>query len=263
MFFFPDFKPKVMAIHGSASTASQWRHLARDLGEDVDFIAPDLPGYGGAAKDSGSRLAALKRAAGAGPAHIHLVGHSFGGAVALKLANTIPERVASVTLYDPIAAIAAHTLAPELDAIWRGFGDGDDATFMQAFLTFWAGVHVPASLDPRQWSRLVAHAPGLRRDMDEVSRGMWVIGDPAYHGPLDIICGAQSPSVSHHMARAIAEDHPQTTITTMAGLGHLAPLTNPEAVNPALCRVLESHGIDRGFGPSKKAALQPEERKLT
>ena len=92
MFFVPDFKPLIMAIHGSASTARQWQRFADDLRRAANVMAPDLPGYGRAAGDKNPRLRSLERAIAGRAVHIHLVAHSFGGAVALKLAQARPER---------------------------------------------------------------------------------------------------------------------------------------------------------------------------
>ena len=116
MFFSNALKPTIMAIHGSASSEKQWQSLAGKLHGLAHFIAPDLPGYGTAAKDATARLAALDRAVAGRTACLHLVAHSFGGAVALKFAHARPERIASLTLYDPIAARQDPGLPAELDS---------------------------------------------------------------------------------------------------------------------------------------------------
>ena len=248
MLFYPIFKPAVLAIHGSASSSKQWRSLAAKIGTSATFVAPDLPGYGNAADDTRGRLAVLRDATAGRTARIHLVAHSFGGAVALKFANANPERIASVTLYDPIAAIGdvwgRPGLAPELDAIWHGFRDGSDGALMQAFLTFWGGDAAWDNLNKEQRIRLVAHASGLRRDMSEVASGQWTIDHSTYRGPLAILRGELSPAVTLGMARAIAKTHRQTVIKRLDGLGHLAPLTHPDVVNTWLCQSLSKHGIE-------------------
>ncbi len=259
MFFYPEFKPVVLAIHGSASTAKQWRSLSAKLDPSVTFIAPDLPGYGQAAADSGTRLAALSHATAGRTARIHLIAHSFGGAVALKFANSFPMRVASVTLYDPIAATedaTGHTgLPPALAAIWDGFRNDTDSALMQAFLTFWGDKGAWSALTGAQRARLVAHASGLRRDMSEVATGQWSLDEIRYHGPLAILRGGRSPAVTRHMARAIASRHPQTILKDIDGLGHLAPLTHPDVVNQWLCQMLTAQGVDLDQPSHQQAPL--------
>lgn len=245
---YPCSKPIVLAIHGSASTAKQWRSLADGFSSTTTFIAPDLPGYGTAANDKGSRLAALEKAIARSPAPIHLVAHSFGGAVALKFSNALPKRIVSVTLYDPVTALEDTSgqpgLSPELDAVWRDIRDGSDTALMQAFLAFWDGPASWEALSETKRVRLVSHAPGLRRDFSEVSRGIWSLDQISYRGPLTILRGTRSPAVIIGMAQAIAARHRQAVIKPLGNLGHLAPLTHPDVVNRHLCQSLAVHGVE-------------------
>jgi pimeloyl-ACP methyl ester carboxylesterase len=251
MYFSNALKPNIMAIHGSASTAKQWQSLADTLHGSVHFIAPDLPGYGTAATDNGARLAALERAVAGRTACLHLVAHSFGGAVALKFANARPERIASLTLYDPIAAGQGTGLPAELEAIWTRHRDGCDAGLMETFLTFWGGDMAWAALNTMQRTRLIAQAPGLRRDMSEVAAGQWALDKISYRGPLTILRGGRSPSLTYRMAGAIAARHRQARIVELEGFGHLSPITQAQAVNRRLCQVLIEQGADLAPTPSQ------------
>src|SRR3546814_1285704 len=76
---------------------------------------PDLPGYGragfrGRVRDDSASLAGDAAAVlrtpgvptGIGAPAFHLVGHSYGGAVPLKIALSQPQRVLSLTLIEPV-----------------------------------------------------------------------------------------------------------------------------------------------------------------
>src|SRR6185295_18102134 len=87
-------KPKVIALHCSLGSGRQWTRLAEALGDGFDVIAPDLSGYG---RNIGRPLLPMTLADEAaligdqiahakGP--LHLVGHSYGGAVAFKMATS-------------------------------------------------------------------------------------------------------------------------------------------------------------------------------
>src|SRR5215204_4124268 len=86
----------VIALHCSLGSGRQWARLAEELGEDYRVIAPDLSGYGGnrarpllpmTLADEVAQLGdQIDQAAGP----IHLIGHSYGGAVAFKMATTWP-----------------------------------------------------------------------------------------------------------------------------------------------------------------------------
>ena len=83
----------MIALHCSLGSGRQWSKLAAALGPEVRLIAPDLAGYGSnplsldlpttLAQEVESLRAALEQARGP----IHLVGHSYGGAIAFKIAT--------------------------------------------------------------------------------------------------------------------------------------------------------------------------------
>ena len=109
-----------MALHCSLGSGRQWKTLADELGRSHQFFAPDISGYGAnsCALDLPLTLAEEVRCLSGtlndaeGP--IHLVGHSYGGAIAFKIATASPfaHRVRSLTLIEPVLP----TLLCESDA---------------------------------------------------------------------------------------------------------------------------------------------------
>ena len=99
--------PPVVLLHGFGGDLNGWLFNLPVLAEQHRVFALDLPGHGRAEKDAtGLDVAGLAElvadymeAAGTGPAHV--VGHSLGGAVALKLALDQPARVTRLTLLAP------------------------------------------------------------------------------------------------------------------------------------------------------------------
>src|SRR5438046_1391885 len=100
----------ILLLHSTGASGTQWRALADRLAPHGRVAAPDLCGYGTSGGWTGreafrlaheaTRLSPLIQGFAA---PVHLVGHSYGGAVALHLARTQRERVASLTLYEPVA----------------------------------------------------------------------------------------------------------------------------------------------------------------
>jgi pimeloyl-ACP methyl ester carboxylesterase len=98
----------IVALHSSASSSKQWKQLAADLEYRYDVLACELPGYQGSdyercpSKKGMSAVAdpILQDILKLGQL-IHLVGHSFGGAVALKITLTQPNLIKSLTIYEP------------------------------------------------------------------------------------------------------------------------------------------------------------------
>jgi pimeloyl-ACP methyl ester carboxylesterase len=94
------------------SSKSQWRELIDSLRDRYRLIAIDLLGYGESAMPSSLeryslgdevRLVESVLARELRPGEkFHLIGHSYGGVVALRLAQTRPHAVRSLTLFEPI-----------------------------------------------------------------------------------------------------------------------------------------------------------------
>ena len=98
----------VVLLHSSASSARQWQPAVAALQAHFSVHAIDFHGHGarpdwqgGAAMTLADEVALveplLEQAGGA-----HLIGHSYGGAVALKLATRLPALVRSVVAYEPV-----------------------------------------------------------------------------------------------------------------------------------------------------------------
>ena len=101
--------PTVVCLHSSASTSAQWRALAEHLSDRFRVLAVDLHGCGRTPAwtqprplrldDEVALLEPVWRSAGP---NFHIVGHSYGGAVALKAALRHAGRIASLVVYEPV-----------------------------------------------------------------------------------------------------------------------------------------------------------------
>jgi pimeloyl-ACP methyl ester carboxylesterase len=99
--------PAVLFLPGAYSTAAAWRPIQRSLGPGRRLVTTSLCGYGGTAdtrtrQDFGIHhqlrvVEALARHIGQ---PVHLVGHSFGGTVALAAALSGKVAVASLALFE-------------------------------------------------------------------------------------------------------------------------------------------------------------------
>jgi lipase len=102
----PDRSARVLAIHGLTGHGRRWETLAHDHLPDVAIVAPDLLGHGRSSWDApwtiDANVAALAALLDA-PALV--VGHSFGGAIALNLAANHPELVTGLVLLDPAVGL--------------------------------------------------------------------------------------------------------------------------------------------------------------
>src|SRR5947209_7612347 len=102
----------VLMLHGQPGCGALWGPVARALEQRLAplspaIIAPDRPGWGSAELDAQGLAGNVDAAAAELDRHgvdrAVVVGHSFGGAVALALAAMRPDRVASLVLVAPAA----------------------------------------------------------------------------------------------------------------------------------------------------------------
>jgi lipase len=110
----PDDGPEVLAIHGMTGHGQRWESWSRHLPE-ARIIAPDLIGHGRSRSTPpwsiDAQVAALHevlRERARGP--VVVVGHSYGGAIALHLARTHPEQVRALALLDPAIGLDPEEL---------------------------------------------------------------------------------------------------------------------------------------------------------
>ena len=96
-------------LHCSGSGPRQWQPITAALACHVDCVAPTLIGYGEGESWRGGQPLTLDDEVDhlaehlyANPDGVHLVGHSYGAAIALQAALRHPHQVRSLTLYEPV-----------------------------------------------------------------------------------------------------------------------------------------------------------------
>ena len=106
--------PPMLVLHGVTGHAARWHVLAEALPE-LRMIAVDLRGHGRSPwtppwnleQHVTDILAVLDDL---DLARVTVVGHSFGGAIAVHLARTAPERVDGLVLLDPAIGLDVHDM---------------------------------------------------------------------------------------------------------------------------------------------------------
>ncbi|HEU0192518.1 MAG TPA: alpha/beta hydrolase [Mycobacterium sp.] len=128
--FGPAGPVRMLAIHGLTGHGRRWQRLTTDHLPDVAVAAPDLLGHGRSSWaapwtiDANVRaLAALLDETAGGP--VVVVGHSFGGAIALHLAAARPDLVAALVLLDPAIGLDGAWMA-DIAAAMLGSPDYPD-----------------------------------------------------------------------------------------------------------------------------------------
>lgn len=98
----------IVLVHGFGANKDNWTRIARELTDDFNVYAIDLPGHGDSSKplDLGYRfeeqvahLAGIIEALGI--SEMHMMGNSMGGGITALYTATHPEQIKTAVLFDP------------------------------------------------------------------------------------------------------------------------------------------------------------------
>lgn len=245
----------VIALHCSGSGAGQWRRLGDALDPRRKLVAPEHYGCDsvgpwtgehafGLADEAARTIDIIDRSDG----KVHLVGHSYGGGVALHAAAERPSRIASLTLYEPTAfhllksmgTRAAAALAEIRSVAARaadGVITGDYRAAAASFVDYWSGPGAWAALRPSAQAAMARWMPKAPLDfralIDEPTRAASYTG---LRFPVLILRGERAPSPTRLIVEMLATLMPSARLAVVGGAGHMGPLTHAPAVNATIAR---------------------------
>lgn len=247
----------VVLLHSSGSSAVQWRSLAARLSPDYRVLAPDLYGYGNTGAWPGRRafhleaeaelvLALLARA----PGRVHLVGHSYGGAVALHVAGRHGAKLRSLTLIEPVAfhllsgrdTAAYAEIADVAEDVLVAVGRGALVEGFGRFVDYWSGPGAWEAVSADKRSALAARLPKVALDFHAALNEPTRLEDfRAMALPTLLLHGTRSPWPTQRICELLAHALPGARVEAIAHAGHMAPLTHGEAVNARIAAHVDAH----------------------
>lgn len=245
----------VVLLHSTASSGAQWKDTIDELRSRHRVITPDLPGYGGSEADGALSSNCLDRDAQAVAELIdlcaepvHLVGHSFGAAVAAKVAMFGGDRLRSLTLIEPAlfhllrdGAANDRMLFQEIACVEGVIAacaqDNQPAAGMAHFIDYWNGAGTWGALTPRVQDMYTAQIGHVLRDFAAGRNETWELDRAERIAcPTFAYMGLESRSVTQRITEMLAEAIPNASLTMVAEADHMLPLTHPHVVAPALKR---------------------------
>jgi pimeloyl-ACP methyl ester carboxylesterase len=251
----------VVLLHSGGFSARQWRKLGDALSNTHRVLAPDLLGYGasspwpvGAPFHLRQDLAALEAMLDSVPAPAHLVGHSYGGLLALKLALSRPRQVRSLALFEPVA-FAVLDEPSDADARasihlvqhdYRAGAEGADDAWLGAFVDWWNG--------PGAWTSLAEDARASFRAVGwKVFQEVLSIGADAtpratfatIGAPTLLLSGERTPATERRVVEKLAATLPHAELKVFAEMGHMGPITHAAIVNGAIAAHIRASSTPR------------------
>ncbi len=241
----------VVFLHGGVGTVAEWKRVLDRWSGAHRRIAIDAYGVdngpgpvgGRTIDDYADQVQAVAEYVGE---PLHLVGFSWGGATALRVATTTPAVVESLTVIEPQAYSLLPHEHPEAFATISGMRDRWRAhvaagRWHDAFAEFLDYYNGPGSFD--SW-------PAERRDAflaEQRTRGdLW---DVLFESPLTpaaltsiqsptlVVEGDQTAEVERALCEVVARCVPRCRHAVLDGAGHMMPLTHPDA----LIEVVQAH----------------------
>ena len=247
----------VVLLHSGGASSAQWTKIAELLQEKHGLVAPDLLGFGATevwpvsgmlTHDLQADLVAevIKHWDG-GPADI--VGHSYGGATAVRLKLRYPHLVRSLVLIEPIITRLLQEAGDPLyeTAIQTGiffiesFDRGWPEKGWERFIDSRNGAGTWAGMSDRSKARFVAQSAQTKEGFISNRNNTTTLADcRAIDVPTTIVCGARTTAEDRRVTEIMRDAVAGCRYELIADAAHMSPLTHPEKVAGIIQRHLES-----------------------
>ena len=249
---------EVVLLHGQPGSPADWQQVAGRLPAQLHAVAPDRPGYGSSQLPAGG-FAANARAVlddldARGITRAVLVGHSYGGGVALSAASLAPGRVEAVVL---LASVGPGCVTG-WDTLLAAPGAGQLAALVAWRLTPWIARARLAGIARRRgrpleadehanwqvwghaghghhplWRTFLTEQRALLRELDALEHAIGSV-----RAPVLVLADPRDTIVPFETARRLVRALPDARLQLVEGAGHHLPRRAPEAVADAIVAFL-------------------------
>ena len=254
---------EVVLLHGQPGSPADWQQVAGRLPAQLHAVAPDRPGYGSSQLPAGG-FAANARAVlddldARGITRAVLVGHSYGGGVALSAASLAPGRVEAVVL---LASVGPGCVTG-WDTLLAAPGAGQLAALVAWRLTPWIARARLAGIARRRgrplapdehanwqvwghaghghhplWRTFLTEQRALLRELDALEHAIGSV-----RAPVLVLADPRDTIVPFETARRLVRALPDARLQLVEGAGHHLPRRAPEAVADAIMAFLAAAQI--------------------
>ncbi|WP_374255528.1 alpha/beta fold hydrolase [Aquabacterium sp.] len=242
----------IVFVHGSFATTSTWKKMMERLAATHRCIAIKLPGHGGMpdpddfdaptlAPELNLIEAVARELVGHEP--IHLVGHSYGGVVALAQALRGNLPLSELTLFEPVATwvldvVNDTPMQAEVDAFVRRYRH-DAAVGVPdvcgQVIDFWGGANDFANLPSHIQTLMGTMVKNNLRHWDTCTAPQHTEADlRALQVPTRLVCGTRSNQVAHAILNHLHRLVPHNRMWEIEGASHGLVASHADACLEAL-----------------------------
>jgi pimeloyl-ACP methyl ester carboxylesterase len=250
-------RPLIVCLHSSGASSRQWDALAARLADRCDVLAPNFLGHASEPAWSGDPRAILMadvertaRALAGRPAH--LVGHSYGGAVALHVALRSPDLVRSVTVYEPVLFRLLRDLGPRASAaalpaeiaagVRRDLIAGQAEMAARRFVDYWSGTGTFDAMPELQRRSIARRMPTISAHF----AALWndATGLDRFAGlrmPVTLMMGGRTHAATRRIVERLRFSMPHARYQAMSAMGHMGPITHPHTMAQRIAAEVRLH----------------------
>jgi pimeloyl-ACP methyl ester carboxylesterase len=245
-----------MLLHSGGSSSAQWTKAAEQLSAHHKMIAPDFLGFGateawpepgGLTHDLQADLVVEVMQIEGGAA-LDIVGHSYGGATAIRLLVGSPQLVRSLILIEPVVSWllrdANDPLYEESVVVARAFiasveaGRPDQG--WEAFLDSHNGAGTWAHMSDKAKARFLAQSHQTKEGfISNLNNDTTLAECRAIAVPTTVVCGADTSEPYRRTTELLRDAIPGCHYELIHGAAHMSPFTHPEQVARIVCEHLE------------------------
>lgn len=234
----------LILLHAGGSSSAQWSRTGDALANTYKLIAPDLLSFGATEpwSESGGLthelqahlVADIIRAESSGP--LDVVGHSYGGATAMRLALQRPDLVRSLMLIEPMVSWllkdADDPLYEEGIAIAKSFiasvQAGKPETGWEYFIDGRNGAGTWARMSDKSKARFLAQSERVREGfISNLNHRMSLADCGSIRIPVSILRGATTTATDRRISELVHAAIPQAHYEVIPEAGHMSPFTHP------------------------------------
>jgi pimeloyl-ACP methyl ester carboxylesterase len=241
-------------VHSTGTGPFMWKRLMGSVPEGMQAVAPLNRGYApddlwprGRGFEIAQDVAHVKAQIPANTTGLHLIGHSYGGLLAMHLALDPSLPVKSIWLYEPVLFGSMRLIqdqlppdaAPEVAQLYAkpDFIDeegGGGEAWLERFIDYWSVPGTWAAMPDKV--KALSRALGWKMFLEVRAQALLMrpVEDYRFNVPVTVVHGEHTRAPAREMVRRLAQVNPQAQQDELAGLGHMSVVTQAEQVLPSL-----------------------------